>query len=253
MDRLLVTIGMSHYCEKARWAVDRAGLPYREEAHVPLLHIRPVRRAGGQRGTPVLVDGGKVIADSTDILDHIDAHREATFRPWDGRKDGEVGAWEARLDADLGPHTRRFVYFHLLPLRHVLPEVASRFASPGELAWTRRLRPIILWGIRTTLKVDERGAERSRIRIEGVWEEVARTLQDGRRYLTGDRFTAADLTFAALAAPITFPDRYGGWFPHWSDVPPALKEAITAWRARPAGQFALRLYAEDRDPLLRQA
>jgi glutathione S-transferase len=30
----LVTIPISHYCEKARWSLERAGLEYREERHV---------------------------------------------------------------------------------------------------------------------------------------------------------------------------------------------------------------------------
>ena len=43
----LITIPFSHYCEKARWALDYCGVPYTEDAHLPGLHIRPTRRAGG--------------------------------------------------------------------------------------------------------------------------------------------------------------------------------------------------------------
>ena len=32
--RRLLTIPISHFCEKARWALERAGLAYREERHV---------------------------------------------------------------------------------------------------------------------------------------------------------------------------------------------------------------------------
>ena len=46
-DLVLVTIPFSHYCEKARWALDRAGLAYEERAHLPLAHYLPARRAGG--------------------------------------------------------------------------------------------------------------------------------------------------------------------------------------------------------------
>ena len=44
----LVTIPISHYCEKARWALDRAGIPYREERHVQGIH-RIVARLVGRR------------------------------------------------------------------------------------------------------------------------------------------------------------------------------------------------------------
>ena len=33
-ENVLITIPISHFCEKARWALERAGLPYREERHV---------------------------------------------------------------------------------------------------------------------------------------------------------------------------------------------------------------------------
>jgi glutathione S-transferase len=40
----LVTIPISHHCEKARWALERAGIPYREERHVQGIHR--IGRAG---------------------------------------------------------------------------------------------------------------------------------------------------------------------------------------------------------------
>jgi hypothetical protein len=63
----LITIPLSHYCEKARWALDRVALPYREEPHAPLLHRLATQRNDG--GTvPVLVHGSSRFSDSTDIL-----------------------------------------------------------------------------------------------------------------------------------------------------------------------------------------
>ena len=35
---VLITIPISHYCEKARWALDRARQPYVEVRHLPLFH-----------------------------------------------------------------------------------------------------------------------------------------------------------------------------------------------------------------------
>lgn len=36
---------ISHYCEKARWALDRAGITYRERPHLQVIHWIPVARA----------------------------------------------------------------------------------------------------------------------------------------------------------------------------------------------------------------
>ena len=64
---VLITVPLSHYCEKARWGLDRLELPYREEPHAPLLHRLATRRNDG--GTvPVLVHGSSRFIDSTDIL-----------------------------------------------------------------------------------------------------------------------------------------------------------------------------------------
>ena len=43
----LVTIPISPFCEKARWALDRAGLAYREERHVQGASVVAALRAGG--------------------------------------------------------------------------------------------------------------------------------------------------------------------------------------------------------------
>ena len=60
----LVTIPISHYCEKARWALDRAGIAYREERHVQIVHRVASRRAGGGGTVPVLVAPEGVFAQS---------------------------------------------------------------------------------------------------------------------------------------------------------------------------------------------
>ena len=56
---ILITIPLSHYCEKARWGLDRVGLQYREQPHAPLLS----RLAGGT--VPVLVHGNERFIDNT--------------------------------------------------------------------------------------------------------------------------------------------------------------------------------------------
>src|SRR6476619_6901050 len=64
----LVTIPISHYCEKARWALDRAGVPYREERHVQGIHMLASRRAGGKGTVPVLGTSEGAIGESQEIL-----------------------------------------------------------------------------------------------------------------------------------------------------------------------------------------
>src|SRR5215208_7126088 len=105
----LVTIPISHYCEKARWALERAGIPYREERHVQIVHRVASRRAGGGGTVPVLVAPEGVFAQSADILAYADGHTAPATRlyPEAPRLHAEVVALERDFDADLGPEGRR--------------------------------------------------------------------------------------------------------------------------------------------------
>jgi glutathione S-transferase len=69
----LVTIPISHYCEEARWALDRAGVRYRERAHLQGIHMLVARRAGAGSTVPVLICGDTVLADSAEIVAFADA------------------------------------------------------------------------------------------------------------------------------------------------------------------------------------
>ena len=63
----LITIPISHYCEKVRWALDLLKIPYIEERHVPAFHLLATRKYGGS-SVPILVAKSGNFTDSTDIL-----------------------------------------------------------------------------------------------------------------------------------------------------------------------------------------
>jgi glutathione S-transferase len=243
----LVTISTSHFCEKARWALDRLGLSYTEERHLPVFHQYFVRRAGGGLTVPVLVTDEEVVADSTDILQWLDHRAPEPLRlyPADAEALREAEDLEELYDSELGPHTRRWAYFHLIKQRDLMPLLLD-----GVGVWEQRLfrglLPLVQFMLRRVLNLTPQAAERSRERIESVFESVEKRLDDGRRFLMGGRFQAVDLTFAALAAPVLFPADHGAGMPRLDQVPPAMAEQVEAWRRSPAGLFALRVYREER-------
>jgi glutathione S-transferase len=245
----LLTIPLSHFCEKARWALDRSGVPYIEERHLQIFHYPHVRRAGGPGSVPVLVTGDGVLADSTDILAWI--HRAPVgaggwLFPADEALRREVAALEERFDETLGPVTRRVAYAYLMPER----ALTYRYNCTGVPAWERMLLPLAYPFARRMLArkmtLTDQAVRDAEASVDRGLDEVGARLADGRRYLVGDAFTAADLTFAALAAPVLLPAEYGVPLPGAAEVPTAFGNLVNKWRATVAGRFALRLYAEER-------
>ena len=197
---VLVTIPISHYCEKARWALDWAGVEYEERAHLQIFHWVAVRRAGGGKTAPVLVLGDRVLADSAEIVEEADALAPPGRRlfPDDPAAATEVRALEDDFDTRLGPHGRRWMYYGLRERR----DLAIEYACTGIPDWQRRALPVVYpvaaRTIDRVLDISPATAAESETFVGAVFDQVAERLDDGRPYLCGERFTAADLTFAAL-------------------------------------------------------
>ena len=244
----LITIPPSHFCEKARWALEKAGIPYREEGHPPLLHRLAVKLAKGERSTPVLVAGDRVLPDSTDILQFIDVEHAEGWRPYptDSQLRVEAEEMEEIFDTRLGPHTRRIAYYHLLQHNKLFLESVLAGVGGFERALFRTLAPFVKKLMRVGMRIDEEGVERSLGYVQAVFETVGELLADGRSYLVGKKFGAADLTFAALAAPVLLPREYGSPLPSLEEVPTELLSQIEEFRSSPAGNFALRIYRDHR-------
>jgi glutathione S-transferase len=245
--RILVTIPISHFCEKARWALDRAGLEYTEKRHIQIVHAAAVRRAGGTTA-PVLRTARGVYDESSAIVRYADEHLPAARRlyPAGEAQLAEVVGLEQRFDTVLGPQGRLWLY-------HEVFKDARRFARwnlTGVPAWERRVFPFVLAPaeriIRRHFGITGETARQAAIDVDEELDAVAERLSDGRRFLVGDRFSAADLAFAALAAPAIVPPGYGTPLPQPEDLPDDMAAAVLRWRAHPAGQFALRLFREER-------
>jgi glutathione S-transferase len=246
--RILVTIPISHFCEKARWALDRAGVDYVEKRHIQLVHVFAVKRAGGGTTAPVLGTPEGVYDESPAILRYADEHlpEEQRLYPAGVAELAEVVALERSFDEVLGPQGRLWLY-------HEVFKDARRFSRwnlTGVPAWERLVFPFVLpyakRRIRRHFGITDATAEAAVTDVDEEFDAVAERLADGRRYLVGDRFSAADLAFAALSAPVIVPPEYGTPLPQPGDLPEETAAAVQRWRSHPAGQFALRLFREER-------
>jgi glutathione S-transferase len=251
----LHTISYSHYVEKVRWCLDRAHIEYEE---VPSIGILGVLLLG--RTVPVLeLPASRTsVGNSAEILrllwglhGHDPSGSAAFLEPT-----AEAVSLERHLDRALGEQVRRWAYQQVFRDARLTLQVWGA-NEPGIPAWQRvllrPLRPLLIVAVRRMLRVNEAAAARSLEKTKAVFDEVDARLADGRRYLTGDKPSFADITFASLGALAVLPGNYGGralatHFPPVESLPSPWREQVLAFRQRPAGQFILRLYAEERGP-----
>ena len=213
-----------------------------------VIHRLCARRAGGGRTVPVLVTPEGAIGDSAPILEWVDERTppEGRLFPAGASERGEVRRLCTRFDEVLGPRGRRLIYVHMLPQ----PELMLTFNNHGVPPWEdRALRmgwPVMMRVARRAMAISpgvEVGDEAA------VWQEldfVAERLADGRPYLCGERFTAADLTFAALSATVVGPSQYGTPLPPLPSLPEGTASLFLRARQHPAGQFAAGLFERHR-------
>jgi glutathione S-transferase len=247
----LVTIPFSHFCEKARWSLQHAGVAFDEEGHVPGIHRFAVQQARGRPGSvPVLVIDGQarrgVLDDSPLIVRWADRHAPADRKllpPHSSPLYSEALALERHLDHEFAPHVRRLAYFHLLPDRALTLQLMAVGTPRLEHTVVRGAFPLLRLLMRRAMRIDADGATRSRDKVRRAFDDVGRRLSDGRPYVLGDRFGVADLAFAAFAAPLLRPPEH----PYGRPRPlEGLASEVATLRETPAGAHVLRMYREHR-------
>ena len=250
----LITLAFSHYNEKARWALDRYAIPYSEEPHMPFVCSLAVAVATRGRGgkadrtssrysTPVLIlNDGRVLSDSTDIV-RFAAEGDNSFFP-----SSEVSELVDHYGDQLGPYTRLLAYWHLGRHPGMIEQLAADNVGSRQAKVFQRLAPLMQSQLTRALGLTEKGRDRAMARLREELDATGSRLAD-RDYLCGDRFTAADLTFAALLSPvlcITPEEGFGAIPPELASLDDEAQALISEVRAHRAGQFALRIYGEER-------
>ena len=240
---VLYVFAISHYCEKARWALDYLGIDYQLRFMAPGEHRQLARKLGARHSyVPYLTADEQLVQGSANIIDWAD---DATPDPdkrltpvGDREQCVEI---EKRIDDIAGVHVRRLYYSEALV---EYPETVRPFFT-RDLPLPKKLLTSIAWGQIRKLMIagmDLGAAQRQESReiVERELDWVDRLLADGRNTLLGSRFSRADIAAASLLSPLVLPAKHPIY--QMMKHPPKLAEDRARWAERPSLQWVSEIY-----------
>lgn len=235
---------VSHYTEKARWALDYKGIPHHRRLGFLDYPIRNALRTGQLR-LPVLFSQGRTIRDSTRIIAYLEeCQPEPRLHPVDGGARARALALEDFFDEEVGAHIRAVLVDGLF--RHGKQVTIDAFGM-GQGEGPRRVMSILYPAFRAAYSWRHRINPRD---VEIGWEKLAagvRRLEDEvgpSGYLVGDSFSVADLTAASLLYPFACPDQYP--YRLEPDFKRVAAEILSRVDGRFAGEWVADMYARHR-------
>jgi glutathione S-transferase len=242
-------IDVSHFSEKARWALAYKGIEHQRRGPVPGAHI-PVAlwlTRGAHNTFPVLELDGRRIGDSTAIIAALEQrYPEPPLYPADPEQRRHALELEDFFDEELGPNMRRLAFhelgndperFQALMERTAPPPLARMSKATALYARTyTRLR----FGASNT-----EGAERARIKVLAALDRLDAELGDNE-YLVGDNFTVADLTAASLFYPLVRPEE--GPVPTDEPAPKGMERFRAPLKERRGFKWVAEMFRRHRKP-----
>jgi glutathione S-transferase len=204
---VLYHIEISHYNEKARWALDYKQVPHERRAPPPMLHTFWALALTRKPTFPVLRLNGKAIGDSTRIIEELERrYPEPALYPEDPAERTRALELEDFFDEELGPYIRRWIFYEGLEGLTTAEFVNGALGnSPAPVRTMMRASgPVVRRTLKLRYGINPEAASAAREKTRAAFDRIEAEFQPSG-YLVGDRFTVADLTAAALTFPLVRP------------------------------------------------
>ena len=245
-------IGVSHYSEKVRWALDWKGVEHERREPPPPVHMGLALwwSKGDTKTFPVLELDGERILDSTDIIGALEGRwPEPPLYPGDPADRRHALDLEDYFDENLGPAVRLFGWHHLRRDKELLGKVTEQ-NLPGPIRDFGPARAGVNAFASTfanlRFNVSEPAAEEESRRVIMECLDRLELELDGGEHLVGNSFSVADLTAAALMYPMVLPLEGPNAI---VGVPETAKSFEAELRARPSFAWVERTFASYRKPV----
>jgi glutathione S-transferase len=240
-------IVISHYSEKARWALDYKSVEHERRAPLPGAHaaIALALTRGRHNTFPILHLDGRNVGDSSGIIAALEErYPEPPLYPEDPADRRRALALEDWFDEELGPHIRLMMFHEALKAPDEFADVVARM-SPAPMrrfkgaagayaaAWTK---------LRFRVGSAQR-ADAARPKVLAALDRLEAELGDDD-YLVGDSFSVADLTAAALLYPIVQPPEGPSEIDR---LPAGVERFREPLRQRPGYQWVEEMFRRHRD------
>jgi len=244
-------LDISHYSEKARWALAHKGVEHRRRSPLPGSHMVAalVLTRGRENTLPILQLDGRTIGDSTAVIAALEQRfPDPPLYPADPEQRRRALELEDFFDEELGPYARLLPFHELVNEPAIFAEVASE-AVPGPLG---KAKPLVGLYARTYTSLrfgvrDKAAAATAREKIVAAMDRLDAELEaNGSGYLVGAEFSVADLTAASLFYPVVGPE--GGPLRPDAPTPPALERFRDGLRDRPGFVWVEEMFRRHRRP-----
>ncbi len=221
MQPILYVFPISHFSEKARWALDRAKFSYELKALVPGEHIAVLKEIATETYVPVLKLEGQVIQGSSQILNHVDIQ---AFGAPSNQEELEA---EDKIDNQIGRGLQTMLYHFILGY----PEIVGKLFQLAPPKKADSVPPperfdLISVILRKRYKINPKNVEVVMTNMQQLTQEL-QSIYKERKFFNGKHFGRVDLTIASLMGSLVFPREAPAtaWFES-VDMP----EAYYDWR-----------------------
>jgi glutathione S-transferase len=241
---ILWHLKVSNFNEKARWALDYKGIPHIRRAAVPGQHAKRARRLTGENTFPVLVLDGEAIGDSTRIIEALERRQpEPPLYPTDLTERQQALELEDFFDEELGPYSRLLALHRMLPDPDLMLSTFTPDIQGGRRVVARTVYPLIRRRTVADFGIDEASVDLAEGKCREACERFRSELGPSG-YLVGEQFTVADLTLAALIAPLVAPEQFP--YPQPQRGHPRLADVRDLLEENGAGEWTREIYARHR-------